>query len=114
MGITKLALEYCDAMVEDPQLRDDFFGPGSPFDFDADVATAFAGFNADLIVDPLIEKAMGSGIPNQPPPASVAGELHDLITTLNGTCTVCDAQRTRDTVKAACTAIVASAVVTLH
>jgi hypothetical protein len=114
MGITKLALEYCDAMVEDPVLRDDFFGPATPFDFDADIATAFAGANADLIVDPLVAKAMGTGIPNQPDPFVVATELHALITTLNGTCTICDAQRTRDTVKAACTAIVGSAAVTLH
>lgn len=114
MGITKLALEYCDAMVEDPVLRDDFFGPATPFNFDADVATAFAGANADLIVNPLVAKVMGTDIPNQPDPILVATELNDLITTLNGTCTVCDAQRTRDTAKAACTAIVGSAAVTLH
>ena len=33
----------------------------------------------EVIVDPLIARAMGSGIPNQPDPAAVAAELHGLI-----------------------------------
>jgi len=114
MGISKLALEYCDAMVEDPAARDAFFGPSSTFPFNAAVATAFAGSNANLVVDPIVDKMMGVGIPNQPTPAQVKTEVHTLITDLNASCTVCDAQRTRDTVKAACTAVLGSAVIALH
>ncbi|MEZ4216899.1 MAG: LamG domain-containing protein [Myxococcota bacterium] len=114
MGISKLALEYCDELVEDPVARDAFFGPGSTFAFDAPVATAFAGANADLVVDPIVDKMMGVGIPNQPSTAGVKAEVHALISSLNASCTVCDAQRTKDTVKAACTAVLGSAVVTLH
>jgi hypothetical protein len=68
MSITQLAIEYCDALVENAGLRNAFFatavGDPTKFDFDADVASAFAGGEATVIVDDLYDNMIalpGSG-----------------------------------------------------
>jgi len=118
VGISKLALEYCDALVEDGSpggARERFFGASNPFPFDADVTTAFAGTNADLVVDPLVDRIVLGGIPNQPAPDDVRSVVDGLVSELvNGCPPECDATRTRAIVKAACTAVLASGAVTIH
>ncbi len=57
VAIAQLAIEYCNALVNDSNARTAFF-PG--FDFAALPTTAFNGTNRDLFVDPLIAKIVGN------------------------------------------------------
>ena len=114
VAIAKLALDYCDALVEGPG-RSAFF-PG--FDFDAPASTAFATpAQRDLIFVPLYDRAVGAGLAMQPTLAEVQDALDvmvDELTLACGTPGVCDATRTRTIVKGSCAAVLSSAAVALH
>jgi hypothetical protein len=117
VGIAKLALEYCDALVDDPVRRDVFFGTSPPFAFDQPVATAFASqLDKDVITSALVNEMSGSGISLQPDPLAAQALLGALIDDLNASCgsIVCDATRTRTVVKATCAAMLSSAAMTIH
>ena len=117
VGIAKLALEYCDSMVESPTLRDAFFGTSPAFAFGAPVATAFASqADKDLITGALVTRMIGTGLGNQPDLSTAQGILDTLIDDLNAGCPsmVCDAVRTRSVVKATCAALLSSSAVTIH
>ena len=72
VAIAQLAIEYCNSLVDDPQLSAAYF-PG--FDFGQAAATAFAGNNRDLVIDPLIDNVMGLAIQTQPDFTVVRDEL---------------------------------------
>ncbi len=120
VGVTKLALEYCDSMVESEALRDDFFGTAPSFGFDQPVATAFTPATTAIVTDALIDQMIGVDIATQPTPGEVAPVLDALIGDLTADCIAapgglsCDAARTRDVVKAACAAVLSSAAVLMH
>ncbi|HEX7061428.1 MAG TPA: LamG domain-containing protein [Woeseiaceae bacterium] len=63
VAVAQLAIEYCNALVEDPGLSASYF-PG--FDFSAPPATAYAGSNRDLVIQPLLDGMMGIDIQTQP------------------------------------------------
>ncbi len=114
VGIAKLALEYCNELVESPTLRTAFFGP---FVFDRDAVTAFtAQADRDLIINALIPHGIGQGLANQPTAAEIASVLEMLIDDLIAGCTpaTCPAERTRTVVKGACAAVLGSAAVHLQ
>ncbi len=108
MAITQLAIQYCDALVENTSLRSGFF-PG--FDFNENANTAFDTEGRDLIINPLLSKFIGSSLTSQPADADVITELNNLMDTLTSCAntTSCDAQRTGTTVKATCAAVLGSA-----
>tara|TARA_R110001592_G_scaffold123325_2_gene331138 strand:- start:720 stop:3308 length:2589 start_codon:yes stop_codon:yes gene_type:complete len=108
MAMTQLAIQYCDALVEDSTLRSSFF-PG--FDFNVNANTAFDVDGRDLIISPLITKLIGSSLSSQPADAEVITELNNLMDTLTACANTssCNAQRTTTTVKAACAAVLGSA-----
>ncbi len=117
MAVSQLAIEYCNALVENQgqTSRTDYF-PG--FNFNAAPATAFgnaASPNRNLIIDPLLARMMGIGLNSQPAPADVRAELNGLIDRLLS-CTTCtnNEQRTRSMVKASCAAMLGSAVTLLQ
>jgi hypothetical protein len=120
VGVSKLAFEYCHEMVEaDPGLRDAFFGTG--FQWTAVPSVAFAtpaDFNR--ITEPLITKMLRHGTPAQELLAQadsgqVEVDLDQLIVDLMAcNLTPCDADRTVNIVKGACTATLASAGVMVH
>lgn len=116
VGISKLALEYCDVLVDSPVLRDQFFGVNS-FDFNAPVSTALANtVQVDQMVQRLMDKIIGINLSNQPDTMMMRQELNNLITDLSVSCSspsVCDAVRTRSIVKASCAAVLGSAAFTL-
>ncbi len=115
VAISKLALEYCDTLVETPALRQSFFGAG--FDFDAAVPTAFAGqAERDVVIDALVTRMLNVNVANQPATAEVAPILDALINDLTAGCTAatCGAQVTRDVVKGACAAVLSSAGTSVH
>ena len=104
----QLAMQYCQALVNDPTLASAFF-PG--MNFNAAPSSAFgttAGM--DQVVQPLITHLIGQNIATQPTAAAVSTELYSLITDLSG-CGggACPAGRTQTITMAACTAILSSA-----
>jgi hypothetical protein len=108
VAISQLAIEYCNALVEDSALRSAFF-PG--VDFNAAAATAFdtPGERA-LIAEPLLDNVMGSNLATQPADNAVQAELDDLIVGLSSCSGGCAADRTKTIAKAACAATLGSAV----
>lgn len=112
VGIFKLALEYCDVMVENAPLRDALFGTNPAFEFGAAPDVAF-GTQAkkDIIINGLIERMIGENLATQPSAADTQPILNSLISDLTGACTAgaCDAARTRAVVKAACSTVLSSA-----
>ena len=119
VGISKLAFEYCNAMVEDTTLRDGFFGTG--FEWTEVPANAFGSAGEfDLITEPLISQMLRHGdaadtVEVQPDFTMVEADLDQLIVDLMAcNLTPCDADRTVNIVKGACTATLASAGVMVH
>jgi hypothetical protein len=130
VGIAKLGLEYCDALVEDVTLRrsvwlttdDDPAG----FDFTLDPLNAFGTRVApdttrrnliyDGLYDNLLVHGQNASLTLQPDRADVRAELDTMVDDLLILCETnfCDAERTETTVKGACAAVLSSAAMTLH
>jgi mono/diheme cytochrome c family protein len=67
MAVTQLAAAYCDALVEDTTLREDFFNDGSTaFDFSSAVEDVSDDMWSDQIIYPLIDNIYASGLDTQP------------------------------------------------
>jgi hypothetical protein len=108
VGIAQLAIEYCNALVEDNTLRTDMWGG---FNFGAPASTAFdTGPERDQIFVPLLTKAMNTGLASQPDESLVRLELDNLTTDLASCGGSCAVDRTETIVKAACAATIGSAV----
>ena len=117
VGIAKLALEYCDAMVESNALRTAFFGTTPAFQFDQPVATAFSDqTKRDLVIDRLVDRMFNANVAYQPNRNETRPVLDGLISELTAACATqtCDATRTRNIVKGLCAAVLSSAAVTVH
>jgi hypothetical protein len=131
MSITQLAVEYCNALVQDTGLRNAFFATAvvapTNFDFNAPVGTAFTGGKANVIVDDLYDKMIGlpgtgADLSDAPSRAEIQEVLVDgymgvnlanqpiavpsLFDTLNSGCPTCD---TRTVVQGLCSAVLGSA-----
>jgi hypothetical protein len=119
VAIAQLAIEYCNALINDTALRTSMF-PGFPFT--SDVATAFpgAGPTEDLLYDPLLNAVLGSAlapIGTQPDIATVKAELDGLV---HGVVSATprpglaagggDAGRTQTIAKSVCAAVLGSGV----
>jgi hypothetical protein len=115
VAISKLALEYCDILVEDVVLRESFFGTGVLFNDPPDIAFPDAN-SIDAVSEVLSDKMLGVDIATQPGRAEAVPIVSALIDDLLELCDseVCGAERTRTTVKGACASVLASAGVTLH
>jgi hypothetical protein len=117
VGIAKLALEYCDALVDSPAARNAFFGASPPFPFDSAATTVFADpALRDRLVRALVDRAYGISLASQPAAADAAPVLNQLFDALTAGCTpaTCGAVRTRTIAKAACAAVLASPGVQVH
>lgn len=113
VGIFKLALEYCDVMVENATLRDAVFGTNPRFEFTATPDVAFnTQAKKDIVINGLIQRMIGVNLTSQPTTAEAQPILNGLINDLNSACASggCDAARTRAVVKAACSTVLSSAV----
>jgi len=107
VGLAQLAIEYCNTLVDDAGRRSAYF-PG--FDFAAPAAQAFdTAAERDLIVGPLVTRAVGTGLTSQPSQAEVRAELDSLITRLAACGAGCPADRTPTIVKASCAAVIGGA-----
>jgi hypothetical protein len=104
-SIFKMGVEFCHLMFEDAALRTAAV-PG--FDFNAAVATAFAGANKTQFVMALLNRFWGSGLSNRPDYQIAATELGALIDEIladeQNLNSVPAAARTRNVSKGVCAA----------
>jgi hypothetical protein len=117
VAIAQLAIEYCNALMENAGLRNSTF-PGFPFD--QPPSTAFPG-SEDLLFDPLFDRMLGEPQPigTQPDRAAVRTELDQMINGIPGDETrpglahtlgaANDAARTLTIAKSVCSAMLGSA-----
>lgn len=118
MAIAQMAIEYCNALVNDADKRTAFW---PDFGFPADINTAFGtGADRDQVFDPLLDRialpdAFGDGLASQPEIADIRSELNNLTDRLtacydSGTGTDnCEPGRTDTVVKAVCAAALGNA-----
>jgi len=107
MGITQLAIAYCDLAIEDTSIRGTWF-PDVDFSQAPSIALNSAG-RANLL-NPLLDQLMPLNLTTQPEKTFVFNELDTLITRLSNCTGSCDAVRTRTIAKSSCAAVLASAV----
>ncbi len=112
VGVAKLALEYCDQLIESTALRS-AVAPG--FDFTTNVPAAYDAAGRSALISGFIASFIGD-VTTQPDAADVTPVLDQLITDLTMGCTpaTCDADRTRRVAKATCAAVLASGATTIH
>jgi len=122
MGITQLAVAYCNALVGNSSapnsLRDAYF---AGFNFALPATTAFSPSSRTQIIEPLLKRLIateinGTALSTQANPALLRTELNKLIDTMTvcANSNNCAADRTLTTVKATCSAAMGSAVMLLQ
>lgn len=121
MGITQLTVAYCNALVNNPSLRGEYF-PG--FSFSASVGTAFSTTGRNQIIEPLLKHLLANEVvPGvngltalgvQANPATLRAELNKLIDKMVSCGGSCKSDQTLTTVKATCSAAFGSAVMLLQ
>lgn len=117
VAVAQLAIEYCNALIEDPALSAAYF-PG--FDFDAAPAAAYAGVARDLVIQPLLDGMMGINIQTQPLYPDLRDELGYIAADGTRPANLIDRliaggnADTRGIAKGVCAAVLGSAVTTLQ
>ncbi|HZD54202.1 MAG TPA: LamG domain-containing protein, partial [Woeseiaceae bacterium] len=117
VAVAQLAIEYCNALIEDPARSAAFF-PG--FDFDQSPAVAYGGANRDLVITPLVDRLMGLGIQTQPDFTAVRDELGYVAADGTRPANLIDRliaggnADTRGIAKGVCAAVLGSAVTTIQ
>jgi hypothetical protein len=107
IGVAQMAIEVCNSLVDNGARRAAFF-PG--LDFAAPAGQAFdTAQERALVIDPLVARAVGSGIATQPSSDEVRAELESLMGRLTACGAGCPADRTATVVKASCAAVLGSA-----
>ncbi len=107
MGVTQLAIEYCNSLVEDNALRTAYFPAFS--NFDAPASSAFSATGRDNIIVPILDNMLGGNISSQPDALAVTSELNSLIDRLTACGNSCPSNHTKTVVKASCAAVLGSA-----
>ena len=107
MAVTQLAIQYCDALIENNELRSTMF-PG--FNFSAPAESAFDHGGNSLITSSLMTHFVGDNLASQPTDNEIQTELYALINKLKA-CggNACEDDRTKTIVKASCAAVLGSA-----
>ena len=106
MGITQLAIAYCNAAISDNSIRQSWF---PAVDFSAGPATTYSLANRPLFMQPLLDQLIPLAPQSSALRADVETELEALITRLSNCGGACSADRSTTIAKAACTAVLASA-----
>lgn len=106
-GVAQLAIKYCSEMVNDARTRADFF-PG--LSMQASPATQFAGPEGkEILIAPLLARAVGTGIGSQPDDTAIRAELSALIDRLKDK----PATNSGNVAKAACAAALGSGLLSI-
>ncbi len=107
VGVAQLAIEYCNALVEDTGARASYW---PALNFGAPSAQAFADqAGVNTLLDPIIDAMIGNNITTQPDTAGVREELTNLVNGLNACGAGCSADRTAVIAKAVCASALGSA-----
>lgn len=113
IAIAQLAIEYCNALIEDTSLRNATFGSAI---WSSPPSALFPG-SESVLSDPLLDRVLGvTQIGTQPDRAAVESEIYELINGIPGdglrpglaSTNSNSTQRTADISKAVCSAIVGS------
>ncbi|MEO1574664.1 MAG: LamG domain-containing protein, partial [Pseudomonadota bacterium] len=81
VGIAQLAIEYCNALVEDTGARASYW---PALDFNASSSAALGDqAGIDTLIDPIIDAMIGNNITTQPDTVGVREELTGLVNALN-------------------------------
>lgn len=116
VNIMKLALEYCNVLIDDTTARAAYF-PGFPF---GDAGAFGNAGNQTIFVQALIDNMVGQNVPNQPTMGEVLaimqapGGLFELLTppTCNGAVGGCPS--TVNIAKVTCSSVLSSGAVLVH
>lgn len=111
MGITQLAIAYCDQAIESNTVRSAWF---PNIDFDQAPNKAFDDAGRINFLNPLLAQLMPLNLATQPNDVLVKQELNSLITKLSVCSEQCDGERTSTIAKSTCAAVLASAVVLIQ
>jgi Concanavalin A-like lectin/glucanases superfamily len=112
VAIAQLAIQYCDALMEDTTARAAYF-PG--FAFGANPATAYGGAARDAFLNPLLDHALGTQqLATDPLRDDVYLRLSNLIDELSACGAGCASDRTVTIAKATCAALIGSAETLIH
>ncbi len=111
VAIAQLSIQYCNALVENPTARAQYF-PG--FNFGAAPSTAFTPAGRAIVLDSLLGRMLRTGVATEPDAVGVRTDLDNLITRLSSCGGSCAADRTEVVVKASCAALLGSAATLLH
>ena len=128
LAVTQLAIEYCNALVDDSTMRASYF---SGFNFGAIASDAFnSDAKQDQIIDPLLKRSLstdlaGNDLDFQADPTATRTELRGLMSRLVqqcvapvppavSTCTANNAEHTAKIVKGTCAAAIGSAAMLLQ
>lgn len=111
VAATKLAVEYCDQMFEDVNIRAQAI-PG--FNFGAAPSAAFTPATKALVADSLINKFWGKDLTTRPTNDVTKPDLIKLIDDILQGKTLSNVNLTRNTVKGVCTAVLSSAPVLFY
>ena len=103
VGVAQLAIEYCNALVVDTNLRSQYF-PGFIFSQSPNAAFNPPPAGRNLVLDPLLNNIMNTGLATQPNVIAAKFELNALIDALIGSGTA----TTEGIVKAVCAATAGS------
>ncbi len=108
MGITQLAIAYCDQAIDDTSIRSTWF---PNVDFSQSPEFAFDSTGRANLLNPLLDQLLPLNLTSQPDKSRVFTELDNLITRLASCENGCDALRTQTIAKSTCTAVLASAAI---
>lgn len=111
MGITQLAIAYCDLAIEDTTIRNAWF---PNVDFSQAPASALDTNGINNLLTPLLTRFMPLTPTTQPDKPMVYTELNNLITRLSVCGNNCNAERTKTIAKSSCAAVLASAVMLIQ
>ena len=107
MGITQLAIAYCDSAFEDNNITSTWF---PNIDFNQTPDQTYSVENRSNFITPLVDKLIPLSLNSQPDKTLVNNEIDALITRLSTCDGSCESDRSKTIAKASCTAILASAV----
>ncbi|MBT8136105.1 MAG: LamG domain-containing protein [Gammaproteobacteria bacterium] len=108
VGVAQMAIEYCNALIDDVPLRDGIF---PAFDFSQPAADAYdTALERDAFIDPLLGRLAALNLVTQPLPADTRAELAALAGRLTACGASCPAGRTEVVAKGLCAAVTGSAV----
>jgi hypothetical protein len=106
VGVSKLAIEYCDALMIDATKRAAVV-PG--FQFTAVPSTAFGGTGTSMLIAGLVDKFWGVDLENLPDAGESSAELDALLDALLAGENMGDVTVTAKTAKGVCAAVLSSA-----